>query len=52
MQSALGNIYFQKIKEMSNNDLEYTRLDESHRIMPTTLLANICVFVSSQTLDK
>jgi hypothetical protein len=45
MHSVLGNIYFQKMKEMSNNDLEYTRLGEIHRIMPTTLLANIYVYL-------
>jgi hypothetical protein len=47
VQSDTGNsnIYLQKMKEMSNNDLEHTRLGQIHRIIPTTLLANICVYL-------
>ena len=39
------NIYLQKMEEMINNDLEPTRLARIHRIMPTTLLANMCVYL-------
>jgi hypothetical protein len=47
VQGDVGNtnIYLQKMKEMSDNDLEYTRLAQLHRIMPTTLLANICAYL-------
>jgi hypothetical protein len=47
VQSDVGNtnIYLQKMKEMSDNDLEYTRLAQLHRIMLTILLANICAYL-------
>jgi hypothetical protein len=33
------------MKEMSDNDLECTRLAQLHRIMPPTLLANVCAYL-------
>ena len=44
VQSNAGsaNIYLQKLKEMSDNDLEYTRLAQIHRIAPNALFANLC----------
>ncbi|CAF1044944.1 unnamed protein product [Adineta steineri] len=39
------NIYLKKMKEMSDNDLEYTFLGKIHRIISTTQLANICTYL-------